>query len=100
MIGGTEKSAEERINKPIWSSIKSFMPTKLMKYSDIRVYGVPKLTNGEMKKVEVCLAIHEYITGTPFQRIEEEYFLNVFQSAEMISNYQIIRRFPMNCCCY
>jgi hypothetical protein len=50
-----------------------------MKSSDIRVYGVPKLTNGEMKKVEACLAMHYFITGTSFHRIEEEHLLKAFQ---------------------
>ena len=41
-----------------------FKPAKLMKSSNINIYGVPKLTNGESRKVESCLAMHYYITGT------------------------------------
>ena len=55
-------------------------PAKLMKSSDIRIYGVPKLTNGEMKKVESCLAILYYFTGTLFHRIEEAHLLETFQT--------------------
>ena len=33
-------------------------PAKLMKSSDVSIYQVPKLTNGEMKKGESCLAMH------------------------------------------
>ena len=53
-----------------WSASKSggasnvSKPAKLMKSSNIKIYGVPKLTNGETRKVESCLAMHYYITGT------------------------------------
>ena len=50
-----------------------------MKSSDIRVYGLPKVTNGEIKDVEENLAIHFYISGTSLQRIEVEHLLKVFQ---------------------
>ena len=54
-------------------------PEKLMKSSDIRIYGLPKLTNGEMQKLEACLAMHYFITRTSFHRIEEEHLLEAFQ---------------------
>ena len=68
-----------------WSASKSggasnvSKPAKLMKSSNIKIYGVPKLTNGETRKVESCLAMHYYITGTAFHRIEEEHLLEAFQ---------------------
>jgi hypothetical protein len=55
------------------------MPANLMKSSDIRVYRVPKLTNGEMKKVDACFAIHYFNTRTSFHRMKEEHLLKVFQ---------------------
>jgi hypothetical protein len=81
----TERYKELKSQQKKQSASKSgaasnlFKLAKLMKSSDIRIYGVPKLTNAEMKKVEACLAMHYFIAGTSFQRIEEEHLLEALQ---------------------
>jgi hypothetical protein len=61
------------------SCSKSSNPSKKMKNTDIRSYGIPDLTKGEIQKVEACLAMHYYCTGTSFQRIEDHYLLQAFR---------------------
>jgi hypothetical protein len=86
-----------------WSASKSgaasnlFRSAKLMKSSDNRVYGVPKLTNDEMKKVKACMARHYYITGMSFTGLKKVSSTKHSESAEKKSNYPIIRIFPLNC---
>jgi hypothetical protein len=53
-------------------------PSKKMKTADIRSFGVPDLTKGEIKRVEACLAMHYYCTRTSFQRIEDHHLLEAF----------------------
>ena len=74
-----------------------FKSAKLMKSSDNKVYGVPKLTNDEMKKVKACMARHYYITGTSFTGLKKVTSSKHSESEAMKSNYPIIRSFPMNC---
>src|SRR5690349_7569793 len=60
-------------------NLSSSNPSKKMKTADIRSFGVPDLTKGEIKKVEACLAMHYYCTGTSFQRIEDHNLLEAFR---------------------
>ena len=46
-----------------------------------------------MKEVEESLAMHNYITGTSFQRIEEEHLLEAFQICRInikLANYMML----------
>ena len=46
---------------------------------NIKTYAVPDLTKGQQAKLEECMAMHYYLTGSSFQRIEEPHLLEAFQ---------------------
>ena len=50
-----------------------------LKQSYIEAYACPKLTDPEQIRVNKALALHFYITGTSFQRIEESHLQEAFR---------------------
>ena len=42
-------------------------------------FCLPRLKQSELKQIEDSLAMHFYITGTSFQRVEEKHLLFTFK---------------------
>ncbi|KAH9273338.1 hypothetical protein BASA83_004337 [Batrachochytrium salamandrivorans] len=49
--------------------------------TSMKDFCLPRLKQSELKKIENSLAMHFYITGTSFQRVEEKYLIDAFKVA-------------------
>ena len=47
----------------------------------MKQFCLPRLKQYELKQIEDSLAMHFYITGTSFQRVEEKHLLFAFKVA-------------------
>ncbi|KAI9920048.1 hypothetical protein PsorP6_015547 [Peronosclerospora sorghi] len=66
--------------------LKELMPKKKLNYGDsswsevsysqssIMEFTIPRLKGSQQKMIENNLAMHKYITGSSFQKIEEHHF--------------------------
>ena len=49
----------------------------------MKQFCLPHLKQYELKQIEDSLAMHFYITGTSFQRVEEKHLLFTFKVARL-----------------
>ena len=49
------------------------------KQVSLQGWGIPKLTAAEHERIKKNVAIHFYVTGTSFQRVEDPHLLKAFQ---------------------
>lgn len=62
-----------------WVATKKGISPVSGSQSSIKSYLVPNLTVPEIKKFKKAIAMHYYLTGTSFQRVEEEHLLKAFR---------------------
>jgi len=72
-----EATIKRKTKKSQGSSIESSISS--WKQSAMCEFVIPKTTKRDLQKLEECMAMHYYITGTPFHRIEEDSLLKAFQ---------------------
>ncbi|KAH6590326.1 hypothetical protein BASA61_005322 [Batrachochytrium salamandrivorans] len=53
----------------------------ILSQTSMKDFCLPRLKQSELKKIENSLAMHFYITGTSFQRVEEKYLIDAFKVA-------------------
>ncbi|KAI9909732.1 hypothetical protein PsorP6_014903 [Peronosclerospora sorghi] len=78
-------------SRPYW--IKELMPKKKLNsgvspwsevsysQSSIKAFTLPRLKGSEQKRIKNNLAIHYYITGSSFRKIEEQHLIEAFKIA-------------------
>lgn len=78
-------------SRPLWfkqslsnkklKSGHSFSSGRSLSQTSMKEFCLPPLKQSELKKIENSLAMHFYITGTSFQRVEEKHLLDAFKVA-------------------
>jgi hypothetical protein len=77
----------EVIDRPEWfvegvankKAKNSTLSIDRKKQASILTYALPHLTQSEHDKAEELIALHYYLTGTPFSRVEEPHLLQLLQ---------------------
>jgi hypothetical protein len=70
---GMNKRSKKLFSSPTDSDSMMTSPSNLGSNPSIKDYLLPKLTKAAQAKFEQCIAMHYYITGTSFVRVEEEH---------------------------
>jgi hypothetical protein len=75
-VEGTANKKQHCTNTPLSSTTSTSLSSSTQQ--SIRKYALPKPTKFELERVENCIAMHYYLTGTSFQRVEEKHLLKAF----------------------
>ena len=73
--------------RPAWyvtktaSAVHGDMLGPSLTQTSITKFTPPKITKGELQQIEDNLAMHFYVTGTPFSRVGERHLLAAFKAA-------------------
>jgi len=83
--------ATDEDSRPLWFnealSNKKLKPrqssssVQSLSQASMKQFCLPRLKQSELKQIEDSLAMHFYITGTSFQRVEEKHLLFTFKVA-------------------